>query len=206
MTIRIETEIMFATPLGITTMPKEFCNNFKSLKGAVQGKETDFDVIKHLPKVKKEITDLFTIWVNNAYSYPNQKWKMLTNWITDNPDGTRMIRHRHYNCAFSAVLYFDEVTNGQGNLNLINPQDNSDFFPMSSNREQTIFNTNIYTAPLAEGLIIFFPAAIAHQYSAYKPNKKKPMRRSFACNFAPIGKYGIGDSYIDTNWLQHEEL
>ena len=202
--MNINTQIMFATPIGITTLPQELCDIFKPLKGQVQtNASTDpiyFDVLKDFPELKKEITNVFTKWVNNTYNYPDQKWKMLTNWITDNPDGTPMRLHRHYNCSFSAVLYFDAIKNGEGNLILENPVDNSDFFPQNSH--STIFGNTEYTCPLFERLLIFFPSKIYHMYLGYKPSKK--LRRSFACNFAPIGKYGSADSYIDTNWLHHD--
>ena len=116
----IDTQIMFATPIGMTTLSQEICDRFKPLQGQVQaGASTDpvhFDVLKDSPVLKDIITDVFTQWVNNTYNYQNQKWRMLTNWITDNPDGTPMRLHRHYNCSFSAVLYFEKVKHGEGNL------------------------------------------------------------------------------------------
>tara|TARA_R100000234_G_scaffold16958_1_gene9240 strand:- start:280 stop:909 length:630 start_codon:yes stop_codon:yes gene_type:complete len=206
--IDINTEIMFATPLGTTVIPKEVCEMFKPLKGAIQTQSPDdpkhYDAIKDYPKLKQDITDIFTVWVNNTYNYPDQKWKMLTNWITENHKGTPMIRHRHYNCLFSAVLYFDEVVDGHGNLHLENPQDQNDmFFPIKLKNNPTIFNNKHYIAPLYEGLMLFFPSNIVHSHNSYKRGKDEPIRRSFACNFAPIGTYGVGDSYMDTNWLQH---
>ena len=198
----IDTQIMFATPIGMTTLSQEICDRFKPLQGQVQaGASTDpvhFDVLKDSPVLKDIITDVFTQWVNNTYNYQNQKWKMLTNWITDNPDGTPMRLHRHYNCSFSAVLYFDKVKHGEGNLILENPVDHSDFFPQNTN--PTIFSNTEYMCPLYERLLIFFPSKIYHMYLGYKPTITP--RRSFACNFAPIGTYGSADSYINTNWLQ----
>tara|TARA_B100000886_G_scaffold55874_1_gene34218 strand:+ start:144 stop:767 length:624 start_codon:yes stop_codon:yes gene_type:complete len=202
----INTDIMFATPIGYTELPIEVCDMFKPLKGLVQSKSSNnpkyYNVLKDNEKLKQDLTDIFSLWVNNTYNYPDQKWKMLTNWITDNPEGEPMRRHRHFNCMFSAVLYFDEVKDGEGNLILENPQDSSDFFPTDGTQVTTIFSNRAYTCPLQKGLLLFFPANVSHTYLGFKPAKK--LRRSFACNFVPIGKYGIADSFMDTNWLSHD--
>tara|TARA_B100000886_G_C20225198_1_gene408174 strand:+ start:44 stop:670 length:627 start_codon:yes stop_codon:yes gene_type:complete len=207
MTQSINTSILFAIPMGYATLPREVCDIFKPLKGQIQSKSTadpkHYDVLVNHQQVKNDITDIFSLWVNNTYNYPNQKWKMLTNWITDNTDGSAMVRHRHYNCMFSAVLYFDGAKNGQGNLVLESPMTHSDFFPDDGKNEPTIFSSKSFTCALNEGLLIFFPSNLYHSYPKYKPTKNV-IRRSFACNFAPIGKLGFVDSSLDTNLLQHD--
>jgi len=207
MTQNIETNIMFAVPVGFTILPLEVCDILKNLKGQEQQTSSPdpkhYDVLVNHQYVKNDLTDLFTLWVNNTYGYVDQKWTMLTNWITDNLDGTAMVRHRHYNCMFSAVLYFDSVADGQGNLHLESPIQHSDFYPNKVTKQPTLFSSREYTCPLQQGLIIFFPANLYHYYPKYKSNKYM-IRRSFACNFAPIGKLGNCDSSLDTNLLKHD--
>ena len=207
MTQNIETNIMFAVPAGCTLLPLEVCDIFKTLKGQEQINASSdpkhYDVLVNHQYVKNDLTDIFTLWVNNTYGYEDQKWKMVTNWITDNPDGAAMIRHRHYNCMFSAVLYFDDIEDGQGNLHLESPLQYSDFYLSIGTNEPNIFSAREYTCPLEQGLILFFPSNLYHSYPKYKP-KKYMRRRSFACNFAPIGKLGFVDSSLDTNLLQHD--
>lgn len=207
MTQNIETNIMFAVPVGHTILPLEVCDVLKNLKGQEQRKTTDdpkhYDVLVNHQYVKNDLTDLFSIWVNNTYGNEDQKWKMVTNWITDNSDGSAMTRHRHYNCMFSAVFYFDTVADGQGNLILESPLQQSDFFFDQRNQPSTMFSAKEYRCPLFEGLILFFPSNLYHYYPKYKSDKYM-VRRSFACNFAPIGKLGFVDSSLDTNLLQHD--
>lgn len=196
---------MFAIPLGQTTLPKEVCKIFKPLSS--QAKETEkfnVDVLKNYSNVKKTITDVFSEWVNNTYNFESdQKWAMLTNWITENPNGNLMPRHRHYNCTFSAVFYFDEIEHGEGNLVLENPNQFPDLSPAIHSGLSNIVNKSLHIAPLYQGLIIFFQSNLYHSYPQFE-NKNKRNRRSFACNFAPIGQYGVFDSFIDTNWLSYK--
>ena len=203
---KIKTETMFAMPLGQATLSKEVCDMFKPLTSETKNEKgliINLDVLQLKLNLKKKITDVFTEWVNNTYNFEaNQKWAMLTNWITENHTGNSIPRHRHYNCTFSSVFYFDKIENGEGNLILENPNDFADLYPADQRQLSNIYNKAVHIAPLYEGLIIFFASSLYHSYHQFE-NKNKKNRRSFACNFAPIGMYGSIDSFIDTNWLSY---
>ena len=211
-----QTAVMFGIPLGMVDVPKEICDQLKPLKGITQFyqkppkskreykerlKDVNFNLLDKHPKLKQDITDIFTAWVNESHGYTNQRWAMTTGWITNNPEGAAMARHRHFNCAFTGVLYFDKVQENQGRLVLESPIRPSDFLPTQRNHTFTVFNAPLFNAPLHEGLMLLFPSNLFHSYPAFKKVKGAPSRRSFACNFVPIGKYGTSDSTLDTNWL-----
>jgi len=205
----IETLQMFSIPLGVTKMPSEICNQMKSYKGMIQSqmaknkKELNFNILKTLPDVKKSITYVFSLWINNVMNTPDQKWKMTTNWITENPYGEPMVRHRHFNCAYSGVLYFEKIDMNQGKLVFENPIPQLDFFTGYEHQSATIFNKQYCEVFPKEQMMLFFPANLNHYYDSFKIMKKYKIRKSFACNFIPIGKFGVGDSTFDTdNWSE----
>jgi hypothetical protein len=205
MTVPIETQVIFGIPLGYTKIPLEVCDEFKSLQGGEQFEENKsdnfFDVLVDKPHLKKDLTDIFSIWIANIIG-PKQKWVMTTNWITENTKGLPMKRHRHKNCSYSAVLYFDKIDKDHPPLMLCNPLQNVEGnMLVETDIESNLFTSGNYQAPFGEGTIIFFPAYLDHYHDAFK---SKQNRKSFACNFFPIGKFGTNDSTIDTNWLRHD--
>jgi len=196
------TETMFAIPIGITQISQSTCDKIKPLKGSTQNEATRdlFDVLKDYPEIKKVLTFTFTVWINELLKTPDSKWVMTTNWITENPTGYAMKPHSHKNCAYSGVLYFDKVDDSHEALWFDNPLTYfSSFLAESSSKNK--FNIASYFVEPAEGRMIFFPSYLMHYHHAAKPTSIP--RRSLACNFFPVGKYGGYDSYIDTNWLRH---
>ena len=204
--IPIDTHVMFAIPLGVTTIPTEICDVMKTLEGQEQGgnkarKPGMFNIIDKHPRIKNDITEIFSVWINNINNTPEQKWAMTTSWVTLNPRGDAMVLHRHYNCAYSGVLYFDTVDPEHPGLKFLNPIEelNGSFLIDVKNESQNVFNSNLMQGEIKEGQMIFFPSYIVHGHDPFK--ETDIVRKSFACNFMPIGKYGRWDSTLDTNWL-----
>lgn len=198
------TKLMFTVPLGTTVVSQEICDAIKPLKGVQQNSDEDyeFNVLKDSPEIKKKLTDIFTPWVNDILNIES-RWAMTTNWITENYDGKEMSRHRHFNSVFSAVLYFDKVDKHHASLSFENPLTPfSTIEPFNYSYTKNLFNSDEFTVPVEERRMIFFPSYLVHKHPSY-PATDIP-RRSFACNFFPIGKYGCYDSGLDTNWLAHD--
>ena len=199
------TKLMFAVPLGTTVVSQELCDKIKPLNGIVQGADTkdyDFNVLKDSPEIKKELTDVFTIWVNDILNVQSC-WTMTTSWITQNFTGKEMNRHNHLNSSWSAVLYFDKVDEQHAPLCFENPLlPFTTIGPFDYSTQKNLFNCEDYTVPPEERRIIFFPSYLVHKHREYIPTGIP--RKSLACNFFPIGKYGIHDSTLDTNWLAYD--
>ncbi len=207
--IPIKTEALFAVPLGVTTISPEICDVLKTLQGGEQrGRRSNavlqsaFNVLDGYPKIKSDLTDIFSFWINSLLGTTKQKWAMTTNWITLNPNGDDMTVHRHFNCMYSGVLYFDKVDENHPPLELINPffEVFGGFLIPSPEDKINVFNATSTTAPIKEGQMIFFPSYLVHGHPAFK--RTGIVRKSFACNFFPTGKFGRYDSTIDTQWIQ----
>ncbi len=210
MTIPIKTDILFGIPLGTTEIPIEICQELKNLPSTNQEDETLYEdrpdlynVLQYNVKLKKTITEIFSLWLRNLTGDTAQKWVMTTNWVTQNSNGREMTAHSHTNCLYSAVLYFDDLEEEHPPLELRNPLClnmsmgiNADF------NNPTPFFSYKFECPISTGLMLMFPSYLTHGHPAFKSKKS---RRSFACNFFPIGRYGYADSTLDTNWLQYDD-
>ena len=210
-TTRITTQMMFAIPLGTCTVPKFICDPIKKFPAMTQHDTRTFtyqttpemyNVLKDHSDLKRELTSLFSTWINSIQRN-NQTWVMTTNWVTENPDGSHMSMHNHTNCMYSAVLYFDKHDENHPPLRFYNP--------FALNTQRTIHTTGAvsnpftnycYTAPIGEGTMIMFPSFLFHEHDPFEPTSN---RKSFACNFFPIGVFGGADSTLDTNWLKYDE-
>ena len=210
MTINIETELIFGVPLGSTQIPTEICAQLKHCPSFNQHDGEGYnatpelyDVLQYNQRLKLSITELFTLWINNITGDTAQKWVMTTNWVTENPTGRSMQYHAHTNCLYSAVIYFDEVEPEHPPLQLINPlASNINLGIQTEFKHANQFGAHTYECPIQTGLMIMFPSFLTHGHPAFKSDKN---RKSFACNFFPIGRYGYGDSTLDTNWLQYDD-
>ena len=202
--IPIQTEALFAIPLGITTISPDICDVLKTLQGSTQkeGRTNVFNVLDGHPVIKSDITNIFSLWANSLLGTPEQEWSMTTSWITLNPDGDEMLTHRHYNCMYSGVLYFDTIDTRHPALEFISPlTEASSFLITTPDSKLNTYNLKTRQVPINEGQMLFFPSYLLHGHPAFEPTDL--VRKSFACNFFPIGKYGHYDSTIDTTWITH---
>ena len=191
----------FSVPIGIAKVDHELCEPIKNFKGIAQGvKGLDFNVLDKAPEIKQELIKIFTDFMNlHVLNSSEQEYTITTSWITENNSGASMTRHNHKNSFYSSVLYFDEVTQDHPPLLFENPFNNSGFYIEIKNPNQ--FTGETFTAPIAKGLILFFPSYMFHFHQPFMPTNIS--RKSLACNYIPIGKYGISDSSFDTRKI-HE--
>ena len=210
MTIPIETNIAFGVPVGSTQLPSEILHKLETFPSFNQSENVNYEnssemynVLGYNVKLKNSITEIFTVWVNNLSGVDTQKWIMTTNWITENPEGYPMNYHRHSNCMYSAIIYFSDVAEEHPQLKLINPLAPSLMTHLEVKKESAnLFNATHYICPYEKGTMLMFPSYLMHGHEGFKSDVN---RKSFACNFFPVGKFGQGDSTVDTNWLQHDE-
>ena len=210
MTIPIETDIIFGVPLGSTQIPIEICQQLKHCPSFNQEDNLLFNerpdlynVLQYNVKLKNSITELFTLWIRNLTGNTTQKWIMTTNWVTSNPNGSAMSYHQHTNCLYSAVLYFDDIEEEHPPLEIINPFSvNMSMGVHAEFNHASPFFSYKFQCPIHTGLMVMFPSFLTH---GHPPFKSKKNRKSFACNFFPVGRYGYADSTLDTNWLQYDD-
>ena len=104
---------------------------------------------------------------------------------------------------YSAVIYFDEILPEHPPLILMNPLApslNTNLYVRQV--EANPFNATNYVCPCSTGTMIMFPSYVKHGHGAYE---SKVSRKSFACNFFPVGRFSSGDSSLDTNWLSYDD-
>ena len=207
--LEINTVSAFCIPIGAVQIPDKICDQLKDYKGMMQDQDKQFKEAKEdinwtiLDKnleIKQAITDIFASWVNSILGVPHE-WMITTSWITENKDGKEMAIHNHRNCLYSSVLYFDICSEDHAQLHFTNPineQLNNGWFVQTKNDNP--FTCVSYVAPIKKGLMLFFPSYLKH---FHPPFKSSIPRRSLACNFFPVGKFGTGhDSTLDTNWFK----
>ena len=190
----------FATPIGLVQLSDEVCKPLKKLKGMEHGvsKELNFNILDKTPKIKKELTQLFSGYINeNILRTPKQEYAITSSWITENNTGASMARHNHKNSYYSSVLYFDEVDSEHAPLSFESPVNETGFYV--EGKEPNLFNASEFFVPPNKGLIIFFPSYLFHYHRKFTPTKVP--RRSLACNYIPINQYGLWDSSLDTRKL-----
>ena len=196
-----ETIPLFAIPLGVTQVSSEICDQIKPLQGQEQIQSNpDCRMLDSVPALKQEITDIFAEWANDLHGTPDQKWVMTTSWVTKNTSGVLMNSHRHFNCMYSGVIYFDKVDEQHPPLIFQNPlQATGSILLRNYGQLDNVYTSIWAAAPMVEGLMIMFPSYLMHSHQSFMPSNVA--RKSLACNFFPVGSYGSKDSSINTTWL-----
>ena len=146
--------------------------------------------------VKKTLNLHFEYFLKEL-GLPEQKFKMITSWLSEIRDGGQIHFHNHTNSWFSGVLYFDDDYTDAAPLNLQNPLSNFCFFDIPSPTRWNEKNSHtIYPSP---NLLVFFPSYINHQSKIHKGKT----RHSLAFNYFPVGSIGMSglDSHLNTEWL-----
>lgn len=175
MTIKVQTDAMFAIPIGKVIVDQELCDKLKPLKGVNQDTNPEtysYNVLKDYPEIKKEILNLFIPWVS-IIEGSKVDWVMTTSWITENTTGEEMTRHRHLNAKYSGVLYFDKVDKTHPQLAFENPieifsRNTVEPVAFGTTWNRNVFNADEYHAEIAERFMIFFPSYLIHKHRAFE--------------------------------------
>jgi len=156
----------------------------------------------NLLKIKEIITNKFERFCIDILGSPKEmEVGMTTSWLTSTKLNGQILGHRHMNCWFSALLYFDNDYTGASELKLYNPigfissfePDVSPMFDVTSAMQ--IIPTH--------NLLVFFPSYLMHSTTL---QTSKKTRHSLACNFIPkncgMFTHDAGnDSQYDMKWL-----
>ena len=152
------------------------------------------NILNDYPNLAKKILDLFHTYMREVGITTN--FSLTTSWLVEVNKGDFIHTHKHKNCEFSGVLYYDDDYTDQAPLEFANP-----LFDLTSFHDTNArYNgyTHDWQLPPEKNLIVFFPSYINHYGNRNTTDKP---RRSLAFNLAPSGKYGAGDSTMDTRWL-----
>ena len=124
-------------------------------------------------------------------------FKISTSWFTKVEKGQSSQFHFHKNSFYSGVLYFGKYDpKNEGSIQFANPIEQFSDYQIIP-REYYIGNCNEYRAYPEKNILLLFPSYLSHRIDTYLGNKP---RYSLAFNIIPVGQYGEGDSFYDTNW------
>lgn len=156
---------------------------------------TKYDLLDNFPNHKKLITSYFDEFKDNVLGLKSTQFVMTTSWATKTLSGQASDYHNHKNCAYSAVFYVDDVSDG-GMLNFSNLGLMQQPMMFNTPSKPNIFNTDIFFIEPKKNMMVIFPSYLMHRINKYMG--KEP-RYSIAVNFIPFGQLGLKDSsvYID---------
>lgn len=150
-------------------------------------------VLNLFPPVAKKISDLFASYYSDSCGDSVTAFTLTTSWATKTPKGSFCQLHRHSNCMYSGVWFFDEYEDNTGKFELQDPYLlHLDFLVLP--QKDTEYNRRQYSITPESGLMVFFPSFLFHRIGY---NHSEKTRYSLAFNFMPTGTIGTGDSYVD---------
>ena len=151
----------------------------------VHGQTKDLYILKNKnPKLLKSFEDK----VNEALDECNfeNTFQMTTSWFTRIAPYGHIESHRHGNCVWSSVFYFEEEC---GALTFI--KDSQSINVPQNNPDSDLAMDGDVTFPCQSGKLLLFPSHIHHKLAL---NNRSDIRYSMAMNYMPKGQVTIGDS------------
>lgn len=149
---------------------------------------TSFDVLAHLPVLRKAIMDRFYELKDKYLFHTLNDFVITTSWSTRTRKGDYSKFHNHRNCFYSGVYYFggDDKT---GKIRFNNPFRKT--WWVESTRLNELNMDQFGIAP-HKNLVVFFPSYIDH---AIQEHQSDTTRYSIAFNLMPVGELGQEDSW-----------
>tara|TARA_Y100000766_G_scaffold205426_1_gene177270 strand:- start:127 stop:729 length:603 start_codon:yes stop_codon:yes gene_type:complete len=151
----------------------------------VHGQTKDLYILKNKnPKLLKSFEDK----VNEALDECNfeNTFQMTTSWFTRIAPYGHIESHRHGNCVWSSVFYFEEEC---GALTFI--KDSQSINVPQNNPDSDLAMDGDVTFPCQSGKLLLFPSHIHHKLAL---NNRSDIRYSMAMNYMPKGHVTMGDS------------
>ena len=199
---------VFYIPFGEDKLDSSFCKILQEDNRAVQNQsqadkyKTDqkvdsqsFRILETYPLIRDILEAKFNQFVEDL-GMANALHKITSSWLTRLGQGDTIHMHKHSNCEWSGVVYFDDDYTNQPPLMFLNPL--RQFTTYLHNVPARGYSADWQRQP-ESGLILFFPSWIFH--GCMQSVSTNNPRRSIAFNIMPVGAYGADDSCMDTSWL-----
>jgi len=128
-------------------------------------------------------------YINNVlFIDPKHEFYLTQSWLNFNPPGSSHHRHNHSNSLISGVYYID--TTPEDSITFIS--NNNDTITNNPTLQidvstYNVTNSNIWTVPVKNNDIIFFPSTLFHEVS---PNNSNKNRISLSFNVFVKGTLG----------------
>lgn len=155
-------------------------------------------ILDKYPRVKNILMEYFGAFNRCYFGYKND-FVITTSWMTCLKTGDSVREHWHANSFYSGLLYYGDYEGAMaGDLCFRNPViDQAKFYLQPEVINNPMHQEWSFTP--VTNLLLFFPSFIRHHVDPYQGNQD---RLSLAFNIIPKGCYGVGDSYLNTDWTQ----
>jgi len=194
------TLLLFSTPVFVCNKysnivevhdtTNEQLNTRENIGGNLSSTETNVLNLESYSTIRNRIMSGLEEYINNVlFIKPEHEFYITQSWLNFNPPRSSHHRHNHSNSLISGVYYIDTA-----------PEDSITFVShYSSNTitnnatlqidvsEYNITNSNIWTVPVKNNDIIFFPSTLLHEVS---PNNSDKNRISLSFNVFVKGNLG----------------
>ena len=164
-------------------------NNLIESKGTYITK--NIKVLDNFPHVKNILIDYFNFYKNSFLRLEDTKFKITTSWGTKTDPGGSSQFHKHRNCVYSGVLYFEDVSSGKLELYFDNIMEQ---MLLNKPTEWNIYNSKSWSMLPEKNTVVFFPSYLSHKVTI---NESSEPRYSLAFNMFPEGFIGEGDSSMN---------
>ena len=151
----------------------------------IHGQTTDLYILTNKkPELVKSFEDRINASLEEC-KFENT-FQMTTSWFTRIAPYGHIETHKHGNCIWSSVFYFEEDC---GALTFIK-ESQSIFVPQNNHNPYLAMDGDV-TFPCEKGKLLLFPSHLQHKLSM---NNRSDIRYSMAMNYMPKGQVTIGDS------------
>ena len=116
----------------------------------------------------------------------SNKFRMSTSWFTRIAPYGHIESHRHGNCMWSSVFYFEEEC---GSLSFT--KESQSIHVPQNNCNPYLTMSGDVSLPCEKGTLLLFPSHLHHRLTL---NDRSDIRYSMAMNYMPKGQVTIGDS------------
>lgn len=144
------------------------------------------------PALAALLLEYFSVFKDQVLRFETTRFAITTSWATRASRGESSQFHRHANCVYSGVLYFEDA-DGAGELEFDDANLAPSSFLLSDPVEWNLLNSKTWSIAPAKNRLVFFPSYLRHRIT---PHGADTPRHSLAFNLIPTGAFGRGDSYV----------
>lgn len=152
---------------------------------------TTLKILDNFPYTEDVLIGYFNSYKNNVLRLEDTNFRLTTSWGTKtDPKGFSQF-HKHKNCVYSGILYFEDVEDGKLEFCFDNLPEQ---ILLNKPSEWNVYNSKSWFITPRKNMIVFFPSYLSHRVTV---NESSKPRYSLAFNMFPEGFIGTGDSSID---------
>lgn len=162
----------------------------QNIGGNLTSTETNVLELESYSTIRDRIMSGLDEYINNVlFIDPQHEFYITQSWLNFNPPGSSHHRHNHSNSLISGVYYID--TTPEDSITFVSHHDSNTITNNATLQidvsEYNITNSNIWTVPVKNNDIIFFPSTLLHEVS---PNNSDKNRISLSFNVFVKGNLG----------------